>query len=175
MRRVLFALASMVVCGGAWAQWFSDGSDNPFENTQMRWVFTAAESGAGFGFRCEGADPDNAGLLFITRERITDEAAASLSLLSPQLSIIVDNGERRDLDASIDAVEISGAMLLRVIANGETAIVEADRIGNARRRVSVALSVLGKTFHATNFGVRGSRREIDNAFKSCGISRGDPS
>lgn len=175
MRRVGLAFASMLLCGSATAQWFSDGSDNPFDKTQMRWVFTASKEGLGFGFRCEGSDPDNAALLFITNERATDDAAAKLSLLSPQLSIIVDDGERRDLTARIDAVDITGATMLRVIVNGETAIVEADRIGNAKRRVSVALSVLGKTFHATNFGVRGSRKEIGNAFKACGISRGDPS
>lgn len=170
MKSKVLAVAILAVgSSGAAAQWIEgQPNENPFEKTRSQWVFTV-KNAAVFGFSCDGQDVESARLIFVTPERAEDSAVATLNRLKPQLSIIIDNGERADLDAELDGVEVLGSSRLRVIAQGQDALEIVGKLATARKRVSVALSALAQTFHATNFGVRGSGRALRKALATCGI------
>jgi len=165
----LAALAFLTGAGNASAQWMTQKDDNPFEKTKSRWVFTAAAPSYGFGFACAGPDLQSAKILFITAEEIDAGSAAVMSQLSPEIAVIIDDGERFDVPASVDTVKIESASLLRLSASGEDAIKVAQAVGAARRRVSVAVTMVGQVLHPKNFGVSGSKRQIEEAIAACGI------
>lgn len=166
----LAALFLAIGSGGAQAQWYEgEQTDNPFEKTQSHWVFSVKNTSV-FGFACNGPSETKARLVFVTPERADPAEAGKFNVLAPQLAIMIDNDGRADLSAEIDTVDVSGTSRLRITAWGHDALALVEQIGAARRRVSVALSMAGKTWHATNFSVVGSSRVLRKAVGACGIS-----
>ena len=153
------------------AQWMTGEDENAFEKTKSRWVFSVSDGGNVLGFRCNGPDVDEASMIFVTTERLSPSDAKTMNILKPTLAIIVDDGERVDLQAAVDTVEIGGGDRLRIVATGEQAQQIAEKIAAAKRRVSAAIVLGRKTFHPTNIGARGSRGPIELAFKACGLIR----
>jgi hypothetical protein len=147
----------------------SASSDDPFADAQAQWVFTASERGYVFGFRCEGKDAEEAGLVFVTTEEGDDSVVGVMNATKPMLAIIIDNGERVEFEAELDTVKVSGEKRIRIVASGAETVTLAERIGAAKKRVSVALIAMGKPYHSTNFSVAGSRTKLSAAIKKCGI------
>jgi hypothetical protein len=171
MKVMLGAAAWLLLTGPASAQWITSKNDNPFEKTPPQWTFTMAAPAYAFGVACQGSDIDDVRLIFVTTEKVTQADMVAVNMLKPKLSVIVDDGERIDFNAEADVFQNGDVERLRLTVRGDQAYDFAFKIGSAKRRVSVATELNGQTFHATNFGVSGSKKQIADAIKVCGVTK----
>jgi hypothetical protein len=170
--KVLFGAAAwLLLAGPASAQWITSKNDNPFEKTPQQWTFTMAAPAYAFGVACKGNDIDDVRLIFVTTEKVRQSDVVALNKFKPKLAVIIDDGTRVDFNAEADVFESDEVERLRLTVRGDEAYDFALKIGSAKRRVSVATELNGQTFHATNFGVSGSKKHIADAIKVCGVTK----
>jgi len=166
---ILAVLAVCLSAGAAQADWTSKKEINDFDRSVVAFAVASSDNGNILGVRCDGSRPEAVKIVFVTPERARDDGSG-LNILRPKLSLIVDGGDRIDLPAGFDVVDIGLVSRVRVVAEGVASLDAAEKIARAKRRIAVAVEFLGETHYPSVVGVHGSSRHIAGVLKSCGVA-----
>lgn len=153
----LFSLAAT----GADAAWLHDEQGGAFSDTPLQ-IAVGSSGPYGFGFRCHGSEDLEA--LFLTPERVSDEAAEMTSVIPMTLLVRVDDNEPHEIEAAGNVLDGKLGILAEVTPD------LADEVEGAVRRVAVAVDMLGQTYHETEFDVRGSTAAVAALKAGCGLT-----
>ena len=168
MLKLIAASIFLTASSSASAQWIATKNENPFDNSETHFAVTAA-SQVVLGFRCatKGEDPM---IILLLPDEGSEAEAERLSILKPEIAVIVDADASVGLPSVVESIELDGRRRLRLRSvEPEQSVALARRMAAAKRRIAVAASMGGKTFYATVLGVSGSRRAIGGAIDQCGI------
>ena len=161
IRTISIATLLTALAGSAQAQWVNDTEEDPFGDKKNSISMTIA-GGYGFGFRCNGAA--EYAIVYLTTEKASD-GATTMNLMNPVLKLRIDDKPVIDLDAKVD----NAGGKLRLSAFGPNALDAVKEISSAKRRVAVAVEIVGSRFHTQSFGVSGSRNSIAKALAACEV------
>ena len=163
MKRATTALAcaAMLCAPPAAAQWKYQLNESAFTAEGVNIAMTA-NAGYAFGFRCQGQDME---VLFLTNSNsFTNESLGASSLAPPQLLVRVD--DHAVIEMNISLVENGG----KSGAIGYVEMELANAVRNAKKRIAVALRILGEIQHEEWFDVVDSTIAIDKITAACGIT-----
>ncbi len=163
MKRILVVAA--IVCAAStqvFAQWMYQEKESAFTGKKGALMFAVNSSDMGFGFRCR-ADEGKMKIVFITPERVEkDELLAVANMSGPKILIRVDNHAPHSIAA--EAIKTNSGQL-SLIADASPELV--DEVAKARKRIAVAMKLLGDTYHETSFSPRGSGRVGKKFLTAC--------
>lgn len=146
------------------AQWIFQGSESAFGDDAVQLAMTMAKPYA-LGARCKG---DKIDLVYITPDTSFDkDSYAGMNAMMPEMKVRIDDNPIVVIDAEL--VDSEGKML--GLAETDTEMLTS--IKNAKRRIAIALSVLGKNYHEQSFSVQGSTAAIEKLFKGCNLKTTD--
>jgi len=147
---------------GAQAQWIGQKIDDPFGTQDIVGAATL-KFGKGLIVRCVGGTRRE--LMFLPNEQGQSSVAETANALGVTLLVRVDH----EPVVSLAGVMHSSDGKLVVVADVAESL--ARQIGDARRRVAVALEAMGQKFDTVSFGVSGSGRQIAKVIRACGAAR----
>ncbi|WP_422018887.1 hypothetical protein [Roseibium sp.] len=157
-RIIFFAAVFVGFADVGYAQWLHQKQESAFGSDGLELIITAS-AGMGFGIRCSSESIE---AVFITKDTsFDDETFLIANATSPKLLLRIDNEAPLELEGMLWDSEGKAAM---------TAEVEAefiDGIANAKRRVSVAVKLLGEVYHETSFSAVGSTKAANKLKAGC--------
>ena len=160
VRRVALAIALSTLVTNAHAQWLFRTEENAFEpDKSMHIAMTVANGGYALGMRCRDGERS---VIFMTPEKA--DQVSVLNSASPVVMIRVDDNDILEYPAQL---EVLGDTVAAGIIDAEGVKKAFDQAREGRRRISVAIKLLGQTMHPTNFNVRGSTRTISQLQEKC--------
>lgn len=156
----------LALSSSAKAQWLhTTGDEDPFKKGREHLAVTM-RAGEMVGFRC--TTKDDIALVFVPGERPKPSDAttmAAIKLLPVKLLVIIDDGEKLELDAAID--ETPSGESYRYTATGDQLHKVAQAVAGARRRFAVAIEFMDQVLGSRVFGVAGSQRAVGGLIKGC--------
>lgn len=161
---LLGAALSFGIISQAHAQWIHRAEEDPFSGSKQHLAVGAVKNSA-VGFRC--SDEEELTLLFMTPESADDDTADTLNLAKTKILFRVDDGEVITLNG--EAV-VGDNDTLSVLTRDVGALKAAQQASGAKKRIAVALEVLGQRFHPTTFGVVGSTASITKTLEGCALT-----
>ncbi len=154
------ALGLLLTCGTAAAQWVYQKQESAFDDDASNVALTAVGK-YGFGVRCTGGAAE---LVFITPDSsFNDDTYEFANLTGPVLLLRTDNDPVQQL--AIKLQDVDGT----AVARGDADVELIRKIAGAKKRVSVALKLVGETYHEQQFNVRGSSKAIEKVIEACGL------
>ncbi len=161
------AVLVAVLAVPAKADWLHKSEENPFTGDTHIAMGITDMSGYAVGFRCSKAD--DLSLVFVTPESVEDGAAvAGMNALGIKLLVIVDDQPKLTLEAGLDRAP-GGSNKLRLVSSDAEIVGLIDKVKAAKKRVAMAVELMGQAMHAKSFDVRGSRRALDDLGSGCKI------
>lgn len=160
--RLLFATVAWIGWScSAGAQWVTHTQEDPFRGNE-----TAALTSEGvysLGFVCTKAD--DLMMLFVVPEK--HDARHDLLLSAPfKMLVIVDDQPKVTLDARAQVVPSTGWYRF-VAADADDVAPLMKAVASAKRRVAVAVEMLGELAHSKQFTVSGSGRALGKLLANC--------
>lgn len=163
---VLMLAASFGWSSSVRAQWINTVAEDAFNGDQQIAMIPDVAAGYFFGFRCSNAD--DLAMIFGTPETSSGHEGSVASMT--KMMVIIDGEPARSFDVSIDTW---GENKFRFNADSVEVSNVILAVGKAKRRVAVAIDLLGKKYHSRVFKLNGSGRAVDKLVKSCEIEAYD--
>lgn len=170
MKRCLRIMAMCAIAlafpRAASAQWFHQkGEDDPFAGGVTHMALTMSDRGEGILFRCTSIG--DLALLYISIEKPDPAHAQLFSSLRAKLLVIVDDDQKVEFDADIDTTPDGDRY--RFTATNPDLSKLARRTAGAKKRLAVAVELLGKRLYSTAVNVRGSSRALTQLATGCNL------
>lgn len=158
----LAIVALLTICPmPASAQWVTSEQGGDFDEPALRLAMTTSGE-YGLGLRCKG---QRAELIFITPDKSMNDPnlLKVANAVDPRLKYRIDGKQIYELDAQLDAQDIGMA----AIANLDFDSVM--RFRDAKRGISVVVTIMGKNYHETRFSASGSTKALNDIIAGCGL------
>ena len=157
LRHILLATA-VVLANPAYAQWIYQEQGGAFDDTPLRIALTGSQF-YGLALRCRNTY--DLELLFITPEQAEANTIGTFNEMRPLILLRIDDAEPREFPAIADLSDGNLGLIAETDADLATALIDA------KRRVAVAVRVMGQLFHEEEFSVQGSTRSVCQLFDGC--------
>lgn len=155
-------LAACLASTSTHAQWINQKTGGAFDDNPLYVALTVSHK-LGFGLRCNASGPQ---VVFITNdESMTQDTYKLANAAEPKLRVKIDKGEIISLDATLEDTD-DGKMI--AISDGNLSLYE--QIRDAKKSVSVVVTVLGKNFHENQFNVRGAKEAVGKLISGCKLN-----
>ena len=168
MRKALAAtsLATLLLTSSvALAQWVYNEEEDAFGEGGSKMILVTDFSSA-FGIKCS---PEGLRALYATPEKIQEAGALEmLNQAKPKLLVRVDRNQVYELDATLDVTMDDH---LRAWADDIPPKLVKE-IRDAKKRIAVAVRLLGKLYHKASYRVRGSTAAARKLIKRCSLIPG---
>jgi hypothetical protein len=162
MKLSIVALAVVVAATPASAQWLYQGNESAFGDSGLHLAVTGSGN-YGFGLRCSGEKTE---AIYMTPDTSFDSDAYKVANMSkPILMIRIDDNPIVEIEAELIDTDGKAAALGDV----NPAIFAAVR--DAKKRVAVALKLLGENYHEKSFNVRGSGNALKKVIAACNLPK----
>lgn len=167
MRTMAQVLAAglAVLASGAQAQWIQmKGDDDPFAGRGAPLIaLSMSPIGTTVAFRCTSVE--DLAMILVTPERPDEDTRAVFGLVKIKLLVIVDDQPKVSLEASA-AVTPDGKQI-RYETDEDGVIEVLHAVAGAKRRVAVAVEVMGKAFYSQSYQATNSRRALQPLIAGC--------
>lgn len=160
MKLSIVALAVVVAATPASAQWLYQGNESAFGDSGLHLAVTGSGP-YGFGLRCSGEKTE---AVYMTPDTSFDTDTYKLANMSkPILMIRVDDNPIVEIEAELINMDGKAAAL------GDVAPAIFTAVRDAKKRVAVALKLLGENYHEKSFNVRGSGNALKKVIAACNL------
>ena len=159
VRLAAITIAVILFSNSAYAYWYFHKEDSAFETSNNFAILTVSDD-YGFAIRCT---TDELQARFFTPDQSfkeKDTLVIANSML-PKLLIRIDNKQPLTLAGTLH----KGNNGLVMQADIDRSFV--DDVSQARRRIAVAMDLLGDIYHETDFSASGSTRVVNKLKKTC--------
>ncbi len=156
----------VVLPSDAFAQrWIGTVEKDDFGDAHVG-MATVVGNGRVFGLRCENGKVPT--LIYATLEQWAD----NLGVIPAKLLLRVDDGEVIEKRAVLDAYERGIGKSVRVLAPGDHNFPVLGKIMRSRKRLSVAVELLGEKFEKARFSTVGATSAFRKIWRYCGSKHG---
>ena len=161
MRRRLITILLLVLAGPASAQWVYQSEESAFGSGGTQIMLAPAGYKTALGLRClKEKSPE---IVYMTNDSSFDADTTKVAnMTTPKLMLRIDDNDPQELDSTILLTDDGTAMFVAE-ANKEL----LNEIGGAKKRVAIAVGLLGETYHENKVGVRGTRKNVDKLISDC--------
>jgi len=161
MKLSMAVLAVVLATTPASAQWLYQGNESAFDDDGLHLAVTVSGR-YGFGLRCRGKTTE---AIYMTPDTSFDADSYKLANISkPLMMIRVDDSPVIEIEVELIDMDGKAAALGEV----DPAVFAAAR--DAKKRVAVALKLLGTNYHEQSFSARGSGNALKKAIAACGLA-----
>lgn len=162
----LIGSAALAVLGAssAAAQWIHEqGEDDPFAGGAQHMALTVSSLGEGVIFRC--TSQGDLALLYISLEKPDAAEAKIFAKMPAKLLVIVDDDPKQEYAAMIDTTPDGGRYRFTAVSPDLAPL--ARRAATAKKRLAIAVELLGKRVYSAAVNVRGSKVAIGRLANGC--------
>ena len=144
------------------AQWVTSEQGGDFDEPALRLAITTLGDYA-LGLRCKS---QSAELIFITPDKsMSDPDVLKVAnAVEPSLKYRIDGKDIHYLAAQLDTQDL-GMAAIADVDFGDVA-----RLRDAKRSISVVITLMGKNYHETRFGASGSTKAINELISGCELT-----